>query len=422
MGLELLRIVFNNLSPVAQGRQTGQLIAQSVRYKSGTVIVYHVHMSDGENSEAELVKGFLYDYFPDNYTHDPSQISDAEQAEIKELMELITAKFVGQDSRAVEGVLNLGIDFVLLSEIIAQSDDWLNDWSPDLGMDEVESRYENTGEQTLTLQFDGGSQGIRGLYEDVGNFFQNDLNRTNFPWSPQHHTNNWEGYVPFWRIFRLSRAGRYELADRLFSMGLERFQGHEFQSRDPPFPDPFLAVLNDFERSVGFEEGGTAYQAMAFGYVTTEWSHLSFQADKLRTGSSRQNRYGDIDGYYGPDHMLSVEVKDRVIDTENVLDELGGVVSVASDSTAVAVAICKEVSEDAREILNEEGVQVITDEDLRAELQQWDYHKQNDALQGMVHFYSDIERNPPGVQRLLNFVNEVDPNNPALAHLDKSEK
>lgn len=369
----------------------------------------------------EQVQEFIYEYFNEDYQHDPSHISDEEEEEIDELMNLIVDKFVGKDSRAVEGILNLGLDFVLLAEIISQSDNWMEGYDPNLSFDDITSRYTNTGEQTLTLDYGSGSQGIRGLYEDVGNFFQNELDRTNFPWSPQHHTNNWEGYAPLWREFRLSRAGRFDLTVRLFEMGIERFQSHEFQKRDPPFPNPLLEVLNEFKRKVQFEEGGTAYQALAFGYVTTEWSHLNFQADKLRTGSSRQNRYGDIDGYFGPDHMISVEVKDRLIDKENVYSELGGIISVANEATAIPIAICKQVSDDAREILNEEEVEVITDEDLQKELRRWDYHKQNRALQGMVHFYSDIERNPPGVTRLLEFIEDIDPNNDSLAHLPENE-
>ena len=35
----------------------------------------------------------------------------------------------------------------------------------------------------------------------------------------------------------------------------------------------------------------------------------------------------------------------------------------------------------------------------------------------MVHFFANIEENPAGVQRLLRFVESIDPENAALAHL-----
>jgi len=217
--------------------------------------------------------------------------------------------------------------------------------------------------------------------------------------------------------FRISRAGRYEAAQRLFNLGLERLDSKDYQRREPPFPRPFLKVLREYERSAPNEQGGSAYQALCYGYVKATWPHLSLRASKVRTGSSRQHRYGDIDGYYGPDLMVSVEVKDRIIDSTNVDSELGTMMQVAENTTAVPIAICWDVSNDARNTLEDAGVRVLDDSDLEERLSTWDYHKENRAIQGMIHFFSNIEENPDGVQRLLRFVEDIDPGNSALAHL-----
>jgi hypothetical protein len=217
---------------------------------------------------------------------------------------------------------------------------------------------------------------------------------------------------------QLSRAGRYEALYRLIDLGLEKLEKKDYQRREPPYPDPFIRVLKEYDRSASFEQGGSAYQAFCYGYVKAQWPHLSLRASKVRTGSARQNRYGDIDGFHGPDLMISVEVKDLAIDSANVASQLGTMTKVAENTTAIAIAICGSVSDEARETLEDNGVEVIDDEDLEKRLATWDYHKQNRALQGMIHFLTNIEENPDATQRLLKFIEVVDPENEALAHLN----
>jgi hypothetical protein len=198
---------------------------------------------------------------------------------------------------------------------------------------------------------------------------------------------------------------------------MEKLERKDITRRDPPFPAPFAAVLRDFDRSHPDEEGGLTYQAWAYGYAKGMWPHLSLEASKVRTGSSRQNRYGDIDGYQGPDLMVSVEVKDREIDSSNVESELGAMMELSENATTIVVAICRSVSDTATAELETSGVTVLTDKKLAAQLEMWDYHKQNRALQGMVHYLTNIEEDPGALQRLLRFIETIDPNNTALAHL-----
>ncbi|GAB3321463.1 hypothetical protein [Haloplanus salinarum] len=116
--------------------------------------------------------------------------------------------------------------------------------------------------------------------------------------------------------------------------------------------------------------------------------------------------------------MLSVEVKNLIVDSSNVHSELGSMMELARRTNVVVVAMCKEVGSGATETLQEAGVEVIDDDDdLEEELNRWDYHKQNRAVQGMIHFMGNIEEDPAAVQRLLRFIEGVDPENPALAHL-----
>jgi len=361
----------------------------------------------------EDVQQFLSDYFDSEERDSDEELSDEERERVQQIV-----KWTEDGLLNNVGKLGIVLDFLLVAEQLTDHDPRLSEFDPAVTGDEVLDRYEQKDTQTLTFVLNGETYGIRSIHDSLIGLFRSDLKRTNFPSSPGHHTGSWPEYREILGpCFSLSTAGRYEAALRLFELGMERLEEKSFESRDPPFPEPFAVVADEYDRKHDDEEAGSAYQALSYGYVKAEWPHLSLRASKVRTGSARQNRYGDIDGFYGPDLMLSVEVKDKEITGGNVGSELQTIIDVAENTTAIAVAICRDMTTEARDTLEESGVNVITDETLRRELDLWDYHKQNRALQGMIHFFANIEENPDGVQRLLQFVEDVDPNNHALAHL-----
>lgn len=381
-------------------------------------------MADRTPSEREAIVQFLSNYFPTEYTDEKADIwqvelgdstlSKQEQAVIEQLLSAEQSEFANS-----KGTLGLAIDFLMIAEELSQVDEWVSEFDPDVSADDVLDRYDQASvKSTLTITYDGEKYAIRPVQNAVIDLFREDLKRTNFPSSPGHHTGEWERYTNLLAMaFQLSRDGRYVAAQRLFEYGLDQLERKDITQREPPFPSPFEAVLHDFDRSHPDEEGGLTYQAWAYGYVTAMWPHLSLEASKVRTGSSRQNRYGDIDGYRGPDLMLSVEVKDRAIDSTNVDSELGAMMELAENATTIVVAICRSASDDAIAELRAADVIVLTDEELTERLKLWDYHKQNSALQGMAHYLTNIEEDPGALQRLLGFLRDVDPGNTALAHL-----
>jgi len=377
------------------------------------------------DQEREAIADFLSNYFPERYggdaqgkpdedtAEDSNKISDMESKEIESMINRVDEEF-----GTSKGTLGLAIDFLMVAEQLSRVDDRLSGFDGSIDREQIMDWYENTAKTTLTPKYGGERFSIRSVHNDVIDLFREDLKRTNFPSSPGHHTGEWERYDDLLESsFRLSSEGRFETAQRIFDLGLEELAARAFDTREPPFPDPMKEVLDSYERSHPEEEGGLTYQAFCYGYVKTKWPHLSLRASKVRTGSSRQHRHGDIDGYYGPDLMVSVEVKDRNIVTSNVESELGSMMELAERTNVVVVAVCKHVGEGAANILNNAGVNVVTDDDIRAELPLWDYHKQNRAIQGMVHFLASIEEDPAAVQRLLRFIETVDSKNPALAHL-----
>lgn len=381
--------------------------------------------------ERDAIDEFLEGYFDHEYYEDLDRFSegttdDPEIPEADVIEEYIESGRNLYFDRG-KGYLGLALSFILTAEQFAAYDSRVAGWTPGLSWEEdLQARYDQKGVDyqeerdldTLTLRYNDEEFGLRGNINALGSFYHHEVHRTNFPNAPGHYTGNWADFIELLEdSFSLSSSGRKEVAERLLIFGLDVLESKDYPKREPAFPQPFLNVLKEYDRSDDNEPGGLAYQAMVYGYARTEWPHLSFRAFNVRGGSSRQKRFGDIDGYHGPDQMISIEAKDRVIESEDIASELATMVNLADESTVISIAICQEVSDDARRELEEEGVKVITDDDLEIQMRTWDYHKQNLALQGMVHYLEDIERNPTAAQRLLRFVEEIDPENTALAHL-----
>jgi hypothetical protein len=358
------------------------------------------------------VTEFFYNHFRAEYVYDSDDVLPDERAEIDEMVESVSEAL----DRNV-GELGMAINFVIVAEKLSQVDSWHHDYDPEITISDVLARYDRKDVDTFTILYDGEQYGIRSVQNEIRDLFRYDLRRTNFPSSPGHHTGDWEKYDSYLgTAFRLSRSGRFEALNKLFELGLDELHEKRFESRDSPFPRVFLRVIDEYQRSHPDENGGLAFQAIAYGYIEAEWSHLSLRASKVRTGSERQNRYGDIDGFYGPDLMISVEVKDKGINMLNMGSELGTMLGVAEDTTSIPIAIIREITEDARQELESSGVRVLSDDDLIANLQFWDFHKENRALHGMLHYLANIEEDAGAVQRLLEFVESIDEGHRVLDH------
>jgi hypothetical protein len=54
---------------------------------------------------------------------------------------------------------------------------------------------------------------------------------------------------------------------------------------------------------------GTSLQGIAFGFLRADNPHLQIEIDKVRTGSKRLQRIGDVDGWEGARLAISAEAK-----------------------------------------------------------------------------------------------------------------
>ena len=363
-----------------------------------------------------IVDVFLDQYFS-GVTGD---LAPGEQALIDEVMQAVRTRFARQ-----KYVVGLVIDFSVVAQQLSEVDPTAKLFRPDLEFTRIAERYnivkERNGREanTLTLQYGGRTFGIRKIEEQVLRLF-NELKRPSYPAAYVYNTGMWnkpENERPLVIAFRLSSQGRLHLCRSLIEFGLQNLPQNNFFTRPVERVRLFEQIVREYPRVASKKEnGGAVFQAIAFGYVTAQYAHLDVIADKARTGSARQKRFGDVDGYMGLDLELSVEVKDMEINAANTAKQLGSFLETMEQLQTVAVAFVSAATDEARTNIEGRGVHVLTQADLLREVARWDWHKQNRAVLGLLHQLAHVEQSPHAVQRLLSFIAERDNQHDALVY------
>jgi hypothetical protein len=323
--------------------------------------------------------------------------------------------------RRVKYVLGLALDFVLLAQKLSEYDSGAKVGRPSLTEKELFRRYklitkrkEKTA-NTLTLTFRGHQEGIRKIEEAVANFFHAH-ERSDYPSAYVYNTGQWQKFRHLLLLcFRLSAQGRLLAARKLLTYGLSNLPENVYYGREKPRVRIFEEVLLKYPRFDANENGGTTLQAIAHGFIFADRSHLNIIADKVRTGSARQKRFGDIDCYDGLHLELSVEVKDIDLSSENMSKELDSFLKKTKAAGILGMVVAKSASDDVRKALLEDGVVTLEHADLVALVHTWDWPKQNIALLAMLHHLAHIEQNVHATDRLVAFVRNLDPTHPAIS-------
>lgn len=317
------------------------------------------------------------------------------------------------------------LDFALMAQQVGKLDPIHTGFQPSLTAETLLKRYPveqgKPGKESNTLTISVGSTkvGIRKFENWVVELF-NDLNVAGYSGGYVYNTGQWrKNLEQLARCFQLSEAARLYLCREVISYALGHFQRNDYYQRPVPRVWLLERMLRHYPRSSKGENGGLTFQALCFGLMYADRSHLHLLADKVRTGSARQKRIGDIDGYSGLDLELSVEVKDLLITSENFKKELGTFVRKSRLAIAgglKAIVMLKGCAPEVRQVLENKGIQVLTEDDMSTLIASWDWMKQTRAVEGMLHFLAHVEQNPKAVHRLLTFIASIDPDHPSSAY------
>jgi hypothetical protein len=196
-----------------------------------------------------------------------------------------------------------------------------------------------------------------------------------------------------------------QLRAKIADYVLAKLKSQEFDpasvETDPPL---FRLVLESF--SITAQKGeptGAAYQGIVFGFVRADNPHLQVEIDKVRTGSKRLQRVGDIDCWEGSRLAISAEVKQFALKADAVPDlEAFGNATGKRGSLGMVVALAFD--EGTRAEIEALGLKALDRNDLLRIVELWDPLKQRTAVQSLVYYAQHVEKNSFLTDRLKAFL------------------
>lgn len=259
---------------------------------------------------------------------------------------------------------------------------------------------------TLIVAVPAGTKSLRPYYNQAEAFFRAEHKRFDYPSCAPHATQAWADYQGWLDALSTFSAAELDgLRDRVASYVLTALPSQAFDPTsvavDPPL---FRLLLEGFEMtSQKGEPTGAAYQGIVFGFLRADNPHLQIEISKVRTGSKRLQRVGDVDGWEGARLAMSAEVKQYVLKAEAV-PGLQGFANETGRRGALGIVAALGFEEDVREAIEALGLKALDVEDLLNIVELWDPLKQRTAANSFVYYAQHVEQNSYLTKRIEVFL------------------
>lgn len=255
----------------------------------------------------------------------------------------------------------------------------------------------------------GSTLSLRPFYNDAETFFRATHKRFDYPSCAPHATQAWSDYLHWLdALVRFDSDDRLRLRDRVVEFTLNTLSSHAFDPTsvrtEPPL---FQRLLDSFEMTARKgEPTGAAFQGIVFGFLRADNPHLQIEIDKVRTGSKRLQRVGDIDAWEGARLALSAEVKQFKVERGHSPD----FEAFANDTGrrgALGIVACLAFGEGARQRFEDMGLHAVDLDDLCRIVELWDPFKQRVAAASVVYYAHHVEKNAALRDRLDEFLRQA---------------
>jgi hypothetical protein len=143
-----------------------------------------------------------------------------------------------------------------------------------------------------------------------------------------------------------------------------------------------------------------------FGFLRADDPHLQIEIEKVRTGSKRLQRIGDVDGWEGARLAISAEVKQYALREDDVPD-LESFANETGRRAAIGLVVALEFEDGAREAVEALGVKALDMDDLLAIVELRDPLKQRTATSSLVYYARHVEKNASLARRIDAFLKEA---------------
>lgn len=259
---------------------------------------------------------------------------------------------------------------------------------------------------TLIVARGEGTLSLRPFYNAAERFFRAEHKRFDYPSCAPHATQAWADYrgwldaLVSYDVSQLALV-RKSVAD--FVLATLKNQAFDPASVkvDPPL---FQMLLEEFELTAQpGEPTGAAFQGMVFGFLRADNPHLQIEIDKVRTGSKRLQRVGDIDAWEGSRLAISAEVKQFELKLDDVPD-LEAFAHTTAQRGAIGIIAALGFKEGVREQLVGMGLRAVDREDMLRIVELWDPLKQRTAVASLAYYARHVEKNSSLGDRVERFL------------------
>lgn len=266
------------------------------------------------------------------------------------------------------------------------------------------------GKQANTLIVRRGNETIslRPFYNEAERLFRTKHSRFDYPSCAPHATQAWKDYENWLDMLTtMPIEAKESLRTAVVSFVLKVLPNQAFDPSKVLIQPPlFKILLEKFNFTAPKKEpSGAAFQGAVFGFIRADNPHLQVEIDKVRTGSKRLQRVGDIDAWDGERLAISAEVKSREV-RKDLMEDISGFANSVSERGAIGLLISLSFSERARSVAEEVGLRALDREDLIRIVELWDPSKQRIAVESMVYYAAHVEKNSVLKERLRSFIEE----------------
>lgn len=256
---------------------------------------------------------------------------------------------------------------------------------------------------------DGNTLSLRPFYNAIERFFRAEHKRFDYPSCAPHATQAWADYrkwLDALATFSVEQLG--DLRTEIANYVLEILKSQAFDpsavKTEPPL---FRLTLEGFDMTAKKgEPTGAAFQGIVFGFLRADNPHLQIEIDKVRTGSKRLQRVGDIDGWEGARLAISAEVKQFEIKVTDVPD-LEAFGNEAGRRGTLGLVVALGFEEGAREKIENIGLKPLNLDDLLRIVELWDPLKQRTAVASLVYYARHVEKNSSLADRIDAFLEDA---------------
>ncbi len=258
---------------------------------------------------------------------------------------------------------------------------------------------------TLIVAVEGGTASLRPFYNEAERIFRAEHKRFDYPSCAPHATQAWADYIGWLDALVTFTDDEADwLRQEVIAFVLDALPSQAFDPStvllEPPL---YRLLLEEFDITAKKgEPSGAAYQGIAFGFLRADNPHLQVEIDKVRTGSKRLQRVGDIDAWEGGRLAISAEVKQFVLRATN-LDDLQGFANTVGQRGALGIVMALGFEDGVREAVIALGVKALDREDLIRIVELWDPVKQRTAFASVVYYFQHVEKNSSLTERLAEF-------------------